>query len=228
MGYKITIDGPSGSGKGFIASEISKRLNLLNIDTGAMYRAFGLYCIENGIDLENEEQVEFALNNTKITFKPDLDVLRIYLNDEDVSGRIRTEQVGMLASKVSAIPVVRKYMVEKQREIAGENNVIMEGRDIGSVVFPNAELKIFLTASKEIRATRRLNDLLNKGMKVTYEEVLEDITKRDESDINKKISPLIKTDDMIELDTTLLSKEQVINEVLRLVVKKGLVDFKDV
>ena len=228
MGYKITIDGPSGSGKGFIASEISKRLNSLNIDTGAMYRAFGLYCIENGIDLENEEQVEFALNNTKITFKPDLDVLRIYLNDEDVSGRIRTEQVGMLASKVSAIPVVRKYMVEKQREIAGENNVIMEGRDIGSVVFPNAELKIFLTASKEIRATRRLNDLLNKGMKVTYEEVLEDITKRDESDINKKISPLIKTDDMIELDTTLLSKEQVINEVLRLVVKKGLVDFKDV
>lgn len=228
MGYKITIDGPSGSGKGFLASEISKKLGILNIDTGAMYRAFSLYCLEKNIDFASDEEILNALENTEITFKEDFECLRVYLNGEDVSSKIRTEEIGMLASKVSGILLVRKYMVEKQRNIAGKENVIMEGRDIGSVVFPDADLKIFLTANPEIRAKRRLNDLLKKGKNVTYDEVLEDIKRRDESDITKKISPLIKTEDMIEIDTTFLTKEQVINEVLRLVRKKGLISNESI
>ena len=224
MGYKITIDGPSGSGKGFLASEISKRFNLLNIDTGAMYRSFALYCIEKNIDLANDNELITALEDSEITFKEDFEKLRVYLNDQDVSSKIRTEEIGMFASKVSSIPIVRKYMVEKQRKIAGTKNVIMEGRDIGSVVFPDAQLKIFLTANPEVRAKRRLNDLLNNGKKVTYDEVLEDLKRRDYADINKALSPLVKTEDMIEIDTTFLSKEQVISEVIRLIRKKGLVE----
>ena len=228
MGYKIAIDGPSGSGKGFLASAISKRLGILNIDTGAMYRSFALFCLEKNVDLANDDELIRALENTEITFKEDFESLRVYLNGEDVSSKIRTEEIGMLASKVSGIHVVRRYMVEKRRKIAGERNVVMEGRDIGSVVFPDAELKIYLTANPEIRAKRRLNDLLKKGGNATFDEVLEDIKKRDESDINKAISPLAKTKDMIEIDTTFLTKEQVINEVLRLVRKKGWIKSESI
>ena len=202
MGYKIAIDGPSGTGKGFVAHEISKRLGFMYVDTGAMYRAFGLYCENNNINTDDDKQVREALNNAEITFAYDKDVLKIYLNGIDVSNVIRTEQVGKLASIVSAIPEVRQDMVKRQRELAGANNVVMEGRDIGSVVFPNAELKIFLTAEASVRAERRYKDLVLKNKNVTFEEVFDDIKRRDEKDMTKAISPLIKTDDMIELDTT--------------------------
>lgn len=224
MGYKISIDGPSGSGKGFLASTVAKKIGYLYIDTGAMYRAFGLYVSKNNIDLNDEEKIKEAMNKVSIDFTYDENNnLRTYLNGKDVSDEIRTEQVGMLASVVSAVPYVRHDMIERQRKLAGKNNVIMEGRDIGSVVFKDAELKIFLTASIEERAKRRFHDLLDKGRKVTYGEVLEIMKKRDEQDLTKEISPLVKTDDMIEIDTTFMSKDEVIDKVIELVKKKGLV-----
>ena len=223
MGYKITIDGPSGTGKGYVAKEISKKLGIVNIDTGAMYRAFALYCKENNIDLNDEIQVSHALQNAEIQFVYKEDVAKVLLNNNDVSDCIRTEEIGMLASKVSSIPIVRQDMVKRQRELAGETDVLMEGRDIGSVVFPDAELKIFLTADASVRAKRRYNQLTLAGKEVTYEQVLEDIKRRDEADINKGVSPLIKTEDMVELDTTTLSKQEVLDEVLRLVKEKGLI-----
>lgn len=224
MGYKISIDGPSGSGKGFLASTVAKKIGYLYIDTGAMYRAFGLYVSRNNIDLNDEEKIKEAMNKVSIDFTYDENNnLRTYLNGQDVSDEIRTEQVGMLASVVSAVPYVRHDMIERQRKLAGKSNVIMEGRDIGSVVFKDAELKIFLTASIEERAKRRFQDLLDKGRKVTYGEVLEIMKKRDEQDLTKEISPLVKTDDMIEIDTTFMSKDEVIDKVIELVKKKGLV-----
>ena len=223
MGYKIAIDGPSGTGKGYVAREISKKLGILNIDTGAMYRAFALYCMENNVDLSSQAKINEALRNVKIHFEYGEDVVKVFLNNRDVSSEIRTEQIGLYASKVSSIIPVRRDMVERQRALAGTQNVLMEGRDIGSVVFPDAELKIFLTADADVRANRRYKDLVLKNKDITLEEVREDIKRRDEQDLTKAISPLIKTEDMIELDTTNLSKQQVLDEVLKLVKEKGLV-----
>lgn len=224
MGYKISIDGPSGSGKGFLASTVAKKIGYLYIDTGAMYRAFGLYISKNNIDLNDEEKIKKAINEVSIDFAYDENNnLRTYLNGCDVSDEIRTEQVGMLASVVSAVPHIRYDMVDRQRKLAGKSNVIMEGRDIGSVVFKDADLKIFLTASIEERAKRRFQDLLNKGRKVTYGEVIDNMKRRDEQDLTKEISPLLKTDDMIEIDTTFMSKDEVVNKVIELVKMKGLI-----
>ena len=223
MGYKIAIDGPSGTGKGHVARVVSKILGIVNIDTGAMYRAFALYCNENNVNLEDTKAINEALENVEIEFEHNNDKMKVLLNGKDVSDAIRTEQVGYMASKVSAIVEIRQYMVKKQRELAGTNNVLMEGRDIGSVVFPDAELKIYLTADADVRAHRRYKDLVLKNKDVTFEQVLEDIKRRDELDKTKAISPLIKTEDMIEIDSTNLSKEQVVEKVLELVKEKGLV-----
>lgn len=225
MGYKIAIDGPSGTGKGYVAREISKKLGILNIDTGAMYRAFALYCKENNVDLSSESKINGALNNVKIHFEYNEDNVKVFLNNRDVSEAIRTEEIGLYAAKVSSIIPVRRDMVERQRALAGTQNVLMEGRDIGSVVFPDAELKIFLTADADVRAHRRYKDLVLKNKNITLEEVKADIKRRDEQDLTKAISPLIKTEDMIELDTTNLSKQEVLDEVLKLIKEKGLVKW---
>lgn len=224
MGNKITIDGPAGAGKGFVAQTIANKLGYMYIDTGAMYRAFGLYVLNNNIDINDEEKISEALDNVDIRLEYDENKkLIVYLNEEDVSNAIRTEQVGVFSAVVSALPSVRELMTKLQKDMAGKNNIVMEGRDIGSVVFPDAEVKIFLTASKEERAKRRYNDLLEKGRKTTYSEVLASIAKRDELDTTKKISPLIKTEDMIEVDTTFLNKEEVIERVLQIVKEKGII-----
>lgn len=223
MGYKIAIDGPSGAGKGFVASELSKKLNILNIDTGAMYRAFGLYCKKNNVDIQNEIAVKKALTEAHIDFKFIDTEIKTYLNNEDVSSTIRTEEVGVLASKISQLPCVRINMVDRQRIIAGNNNVVMEGRDIGSVVFPDAELKIYLTALPEERGKRRYKDLLLKDKEITLEEVIEDVKKRDYADMHREMSPLKKTEDMIEVDSTNLNREQVVQAIMKLVKEKGLV-----
>lgn len=223
MGYKIAIDGPAGSGKGFVASTVAKKLGYLCIDTGAMYRAFALYVSRNKIDINDEEKINEALSKIDLELVYDENKnLKVILNHEDVSDSIRTEQIGVLSAVVSALPSVREVMTKIQREMAGKNNIVMEGRDIGSVVFPDAEVKIFLTASREERAKRRHLDLLAKGRKTTYSEVLASIAKRDELDTTKKISPLIKTEDMIEVDTTFLTKDEVIDKVLQIVNKKGI------
>jgi len=226
VGYKIAIDGPSGAGKGCVAKSLSERLGILNIDTGAMYRAFALYCKQKNIDVEDEVKVKEIIGKVNINLEPGDNALKVILNGEDVSGDIRNEQIGMLAAKVSVVPEVREYMKQKQRALAGNHNVVTEGRDIGSVVFPDAELKIYLTADVETRARRRHKDLLLKNKDITFEQVLRDIKRRDESDKTRTISPLIKTEDMIEIDNTSLSKEQVVEKVLEQVARKGLVkDF---
>ena len=223
MGYKISIDGPSGAGKGSVAKGLSERLDILNIDTGAMYRTLALYCIENGINVDNEQNVISILKDVDIYLKNEDSMVKAFLNDIDVSHKIRTEQVGLVAAKVSSILDVREYMREKQRVMAGAQNVVAEGRDIGSVVFPDADLKIFLTATVETRAERRYKDMLEKNKDTKYDEVLEYIKQRDELDKTRKISPLIKTEDMVEIDNTNMTKEQVVERVLELIKEKGLV-----
>lgn len=223
MGYKISIDGPSGAGKGYVAKSLAEKLGILNIDTGAMYRTLALYCKQNDINVEDENEVSKIIEKVDITIEPLKEGFKVLLNNTDVSGEIRNEQIALLASKVSALSIVREYMKFKQRKIAGNYNVVAEGRDIGSVIFPDADLKIYLTADVDARAYRRYNDLLVKNKEITFEQVLEDIKRRDELDRTRKISPLVKTKDMIEIDNTNLSKEQVIEKVLELVARKGLV-----
>lgn len=224
MGYKIAIDGPAGAGKGYVAREISNILNILYIDTGAMYRAFGVYVNENKVNLEDIKQVENALSNCDIYFKNINDEIRIFINNDDVSEKIRSEQAGLMASKVSAINIVRQDMVKRQKELAKKDNVIMEGRDIGSVVLKDAELKIYLTADIQTRAERRLKDLIIKDKTITLDKVISDITTRDFLDTTKKISPLIKTKDAIEVDTTTMSKEEVVKYILNIIKDKGLLN----
>ena len=223
MGYKITIDGPAASGKGYAAKEVSNALGILNVDTGAMYRAVALYCINNSIAVQDIKDIPSLEDIIDICLKKQDDNLKVYLNNEDVTDKIRTKQIDEFVAKVAQIPCVREYVKSIQRKIAMNNNVIIEGRDIGSVVFPEAELKIFLTADVSVRAQRRYKDMIARNIDMTYEEVLEAIKRRDEKDINREVSPLVKTDDMILIDTTSLSREQVVNKILGYVKEKGLV-----
>ncbi|MDD2627710.1 MAG: (d)CMP kinase [Clostridia bacterium] len=220
--YIIAVDGPSAAGKSFLSEEIANRLGIIYIDTGAMYRAVALYFIENNVDMNNDNDVQKALDEITIKFKRINNKIHTFLNGEDISLKIRTEQIGMMASKVSAIKRVREEMIERQRNLAKDDSVILDGRDIGSVVFPNANLKVFLTADVEERAKRRLQDLKIKNPRITYDEVLNDIKKRDNKDINKPISPLIETEDSIRIDTTSLAKEEVVNEVIRLLKERDV------
>lgn len=221
--YIIAVDGPSAAGKSCLAKAISDKLNIVYIDTGAMYRAVALYVIENNIDISNEEIMEKELNNIDIKFERINGEIHIFLNGNDVSSEIRTEKIAMVASKVSSIKCVRYDMVDRQRKLGEDYSVILDGRDIGSVVFPNADLKIYLTASEEERAKRRLYDLEMKNIETNFEEVLEDIKKRDYNDINKPISPLVKTEDAVLIDTTNMSKEDVIDKVATLLKERNVI-----
>ena len=221
--YIIAVDGPSAAGKSYLSKKISEILDIIYIDTGAMYRAVALYFMQNHINMESDDEVQKALDNIEIKFKRINNELHIFLNEKDVSSDIRTEEIGMLASKVSAIKKVRYDMVDRQRKLANNDSVILDGRDIGSVVFPNADLKIYLTADENERAKRRHIDLKAKGLDCSHEEVLEDIKKRDYNDINKPISPLIKTDDAVLIDTTNMTIEQEVNEVIRLLKERDVI-----
>ena len=221
--YIIAVDGPSAAGKSYLSKKISEILNIIYIDTGAMYRAVALYFIQNNIDMENDAEVQVALDNIEIKFKRVNNELHIFLNDIDVSSDIRTEEIAMVASKVSAIKKVRYDMVDRQRKLAENDSVILDGRDIGSVVFPNADLKIYLTADENERAKRRHIDLKAKGIECEHEEVLEDIKKRDYNDINKPISPLIKTEDAVLMDTTNMTIEEEVEEVIRLLKERDVI-----
>ncbi len=221
--YIIAVDGPSAAGKSYLSKQISDKLGIVYIDTGAMYRAVALYFIENNINIENKNEVEDALNNIDIKFDRVNEELHIFLNDEDVASKIRTEEIGMMASKVSAIKSVRYDMIDRQRKLAEDDSVILDGRDIGSVVFPNADLKIYLTADEKERAKRRLLDLKIKNPNCSFDAVLEDIKKRDYNDINKPISPLVKTDDAVLIDTTNMTKQQVIDKVILLLKERNVI-----
>ena len=209
----VAVDGPAGSGKGTITKAISKKLGLINLDTGATYRCVALAMIKNGIELANEDAIIKLLDNIDINFEitPDKDI--IYLNGEDVTTAIREKDVTATVSPVSSIIPVRLKMVELQRKMAEGKDVIMEGRDIGTYVFPNADVKIFLDGTEEERAKRRYLENKEKGIECTLEEVRENIRLRDENDKNKKIGALKKADDAIFIDTTPLTIEQVVQRV---------------
>lgn len=210
---QIAIDGPSGAGKSTIAKELSKRLGYEYLDTGAMYRALALIFSNHGfVDYENESEVKNLLENINI----DIFDGRIYVNNDDVSDKIRDEKIGMLASKISSYRQIREFLVDKQREIAKGKNIIMDGRDVGTVILLNAECKIFLTANLSERAKRRVEQLREKGINSDYSVVFKDIEKRDYDDTHREHSPLKKADDAIEIDCTDLTIEETVNEILKI------------
>ena len=216
----VAVDGPAGSGKSTVAKLIAKNMNIVYIDTGAMYRAVGLYCIENGIDTENEKAVESVLDNIKMDIKANVDGQTIFLNGEDVTLKVRTQEAGKAASHVAAILAVREKLVEIQRNMAKGTSVIMDGRDIGTNVLPNAEVKIFLNASVEERALRRVGELKILGENPDFDEVKEQIKKRDYNDINREHNPLRKADDAIEIDTTGMTINEVTEKISNIIKEK--------
>ncbi len=216
MSRQIAIDGPAGAGKSTIAKEVSRRLGFLYVDTGAMYRAMGLYLIREGVDTDNEEEVNARLDGADIRLKLVDGVQHVYLNGEDVSTAIRTEEAGMMASKTSAYGRVREKLVSLQQQIAASEDVVMDGRDIGTVVLPNAGLKIFLTASVDERARRRYKELIGKGQEADYESIRADIAQRDYQDTHREISPLRQAEDAVYLDTSEMGIEEVTAKVTSL------------
>ena len=209
MSIAIAIDGPAGAGKSTIAKAAAKHLGFIYVDTGAMYRAIGLYTIRKGVDPADTQAVVALLSEIEVSLARDENKNQlVILNGEDVSGFIRTEQVSMAASRVSAIPEVRAFLLNLQRDMAKANDVIMDGRDIGTVVLPDAKVKIFLTASAEIRARRRYDELIAKGEQAVYEDVLADVIERDNNDMNRPIAPLKPAQDSIIVDTSELNLEE--------------------
>ena len=205
MAYNIAIDGPAGAGKSTIAKKLAADLGYVYVDTGAMYRAMAYYFLQNGIDAKDEKAIADACPNVDVTIQYVNGEQQVILNGENVNGVIRKEEVGNMASATSVYPVVRTKLVELQRQLASKENVIMDGRDIGTAVFPNAELKIFVTASAEIRAQRRYEELKAKGQDASFEEILHNVEERDRIDQNRAVSPLRKADDAILLDNSHLT-----------------------
>lgn len=220
MSINIAIDGPAGAGKSTIAKAAAKAFGYIYVDTGALYRAVAYYALSRDRDVSNAEAVESLLQ--EIT--PELKYLngeqRVFLNDEDVSDKIRTPEVSMGASAVSAIPRVRDFLFDLQKKIAAENNVVMDGRDIGTVVLPNADVKIFLTASPEERARRRHKELAEKGQTVAFEEVLEDVNRRDYNDSHRDIAPLRQAEDAVLCDTTNVDLQGAIDMLVNIISEK--------
>ncbi|MBR2957491.1 MAG: (d)CMP kinase [Clostridia bacterium] len=215
----IAIDGPAGGGKSTIARSLAAKLGYIYVDTGALYRAVGVNAMRAGLDTKNAEQVTSILGSTKVSLRFVDGEQRVFLGDEDVSLAIRTPEASMAASNVSAIPAVREFLFDLQRNIAKENNCLMDGRDIGTVVLPDAQVKIFLTASAEVRAKRRYDELLAKGMKAEYNKVLEEMIQRDYQDSHRAIAPLKQAEDAVLVDTSEMNLEQVL-EALETIVKE--------
>lgn len=213
----IAIDGPAGAGKSTIAKMVSAKLGYIYVDTGALYRAIALYIKENAIA---DGDIENSLADADVSLRFVDGAQRVYLGDRDVSGLIRTNEISMEASRTSSIPAVRAYLFETQQKIARENNIIMDGRDIGTVILPNADVKIFLTASAEERANRRFRELSEKPDCPPYEVILKDIIQRDYQDMNRETSPLRQAEDAILVDTTSLNLEESAEEILRIIREK--------
>ncbi|MBQ7740971.1 MAG: (d)CMP kinase [Eubacterium sp.] len=212
----VAIDGPAGAGKSTVAKAAAKELSYIYVDTGALYRTIALNAVRNGV-ADDEQGIIDMLSSTEVELGYENGVQKVYLNGEEVSAFIRTPEISMGASKVSAIPKVREFLLELQREIARKNNVIMDGRDIATVVLPDADVKIFLFASPECRAKRRYDELIEKGESVMYEDVLADVNQRDYQDSHREIAPLKPSEDSIMLDTSELSLEESIQAVVNCV-----------
>ncbi len=217
----IAVDGPAGSGKSTTAKQLAQRLNYLYLDTGAMYRAFTLKVLRKKIDSDDSDTLAKLAAQTEIKLIPNASGIRVYLDGEDVTDLIRTPEIDRAISKVSRVKAVRDRMVTLQRKIGESGGIVAEGRDIGTVVFPNADVKIFLVASPEERARRRKEELQAKGMNILLEEVLQDIKRRDEIDSTREISPLKKAGDAIEVDTTDLSIDEQVDRIYRIIQNLG-------
>ena len=206
--FDVAIDGPSGAGKSSLARRCAAELGLLYVDTGAIYRTVGLAALRRGVDRKDEQAVAAILPELEIGMGYENGEQKMFLNGEDVSREIRMPEISMCASDVSAHAVVRDFLMEMQRKLARENMVIMDGRDIGTVVLPDAKLKIYLTASAEARAERRMKELLAKGVETDFDQVLQDIIRRDEQDMNREVAPLRQAEDAVRVDTTELDFDQ--------------------
>lgn len=227
MNKKITIaiDGFSSTGKSTIAKQLAKKLGYIYVDTGAMYRTVALFGLQNnlvGADFVNQNELINQLKNIKISFvfNPDLGFAEVYLNSINVENKIRSLEVSNLVSKVAAISKVREKLVSEQQQMGLNKGIVMDGRDIGTVVFPKAELKIFMTASADTRAKRRFDELIEKGDEVSYEEIYKNVVDRDQMDTTREDSPLVKAKDAIEIDNSNLSKDEQFELILKLVQEK--------
>ena len=219
MSFNIAMDGPAGAGKSTIAKQLAKDLGVVYVDTGAMYRAMAYYFITNGIGEKDIVKIIDACKHVDVTITYENGAQNVWLNGENVSGKIRTEEVGNMASATSVYPVVRNKLVELQQQLAKTTDVIMDGRDIGTVVLPHADVKIYMTASSAIRAKRRFDELTAKGMECNLEEIEKDIIDRDYRDMNRETSPLKKADDAVELDTSNLDIDGVVAAIKEIVAK---------
>lgn len=213
---RIAIDGPSGSGKSTLAKAVAQELGIIYVDTGALYRTIGYHVYLNGKDPHNAQEVAGLLSGINIELKYENGAQKVILNGEDLGDKIRMPEMSMYASAVSTIPAVREFLLEMQKSLARENSVVMDGRDIGTVIIPDADLKIFLTASDETRAMRRTIELQSKGVDVKYEDVLSDLIERDRQDKNRDIAPAVPADDAIFFDNSNMSVEESLNEIVRL------------
>ena len=220
MVVNVAVDGPAGAGKSTISRAAAKELGFIYVDTGALYRAVGVYALRNGIGTKDSENIEKALKDIVVELKFVGDVQHVFLNGEDVSTEIRTPEASMAASDVSAIPCVRAFLFDLQRDIAKKNNCLMDGRDRGTVVLPDAKIKIFLTASAEERAKRRYKELVEKGAKDTYEEVLADLEKRDYQDSHREIAPLKPAEDSVIVDTSDYNFDEAKNIIVNIIKER--------
>ena len=220
MGFIVAIDGPAGSGKGTITKLIAEKRNLVSIDTGAMYRCVTLDCLNKGIEPNNIEEIKGILENINIELTKVNGEQKVFLNGKDVSREIRETKVDDVVAKYAAIKQVRDKVTPVQRKMGETQNIIMEGRDIGTVVFPNADVKIFLDCSVEERAKRRYKQDIEKGIETTYEEVLKSIKERHKLETERDIAPFIKADDAIVVDSTNMSIDEVVETILKIIDEK--------
>ena len=217
MSLIVAIDGPAGSGKGTITKQVGERLGLINIDTGAMFRCVTLNMLQEGIEIEEENRIKEMLNEIKIDLKENE---QVFLNGQEVTKRIRESDINQFISPVSMLPMVREKLLDLQRKMVQGKNIIMEGWDIGTVVFPNADVKIYLDASPEERARRRVQQNQEKGIMTSYEEVLKSIKERDQKDSTRKIAPLRKAEDAIYMDSTNMTIDEVTDTIVEIVKQK--------
>lgn len=217
MGFKIAIDGPAGAGKSTIARQVARRENLIYIDTGAMYRAMSLLMLQNGIPLNDAEKIGQECSRAQIDISYENGEQAVFLNGENVDAFLREERVGNAASAVSAVPRVRERLVQLQRELAESADVVMDGRDIGTVVLPDADLKIYLTASSRVRAERRYRELQEKGIEADLKTIQRDIEERDHRDMTRETSPLRQAEDAVVIDSSMMTVDEVIQNILDLI-----------
>lgn len=220
MGFIVAVDGPAGSGKGTVTKMVAEKMNLISIDTGAMYRCVALECINKNIKFDEIEKIKKILEDINIKLKREDGKQLVFLNDENVTDKIRTTQVDEQVAKFAAIKEVRDKVTPMQRKMGENDNIIMEGRDIGTVVFPNADVKIFLDCSVEERAKRRYKQDLEKGIQTTYEEVLESIKQRHKLETEREIAPFVQAPDAIYIDSTKMTIEEVVNRIIEIIKEK--------